>query len=188
MLNNFYDKFIFTNGLKFKGSNFFLIDLPFLICPAEIFVALLETGDPEFERKLYAAVKESVARHLIPLFGTEFGLHGEKMLDFLETYFIASGWGLLKNVDIDLKAKKAIVNVSSNPVGGRLHGKPKTPVDHILRGIIAGVFSSVFAESVDCVETHCIALGEKNCEFIVKRHKEFDFGDTRVRNQIGINL
>ncbi len=188
MLNNFYDKFIFTNGLKFRDHNFFLIELPFLICPTELFVCLLETGDAEFERKLYNAIKESVARRLIPLFGTEFGLHGEKMLDFLEKYFIASGWGLLKNIDVDFKAKKAIVSVSSNPVAKRLHSMPKAPVDHILRGLIAGIFSSVFSESVDCVETHCAALGEKDCEFIIKRHNEFDFGDARVMQQIGIKV
>lgn len=188
LLNNFYDKFIFTNGLKFRDHNFFLMDLPFVICPTDLFIALLETGDPEFERKIYLTVKESMARRLIPIFGTGFGLHGEKMLDFMEKYFIASGWGLLKNIDVDFKAKKAIVSVSDSPVAKRLHHAPKGPIDHFLRGIIAGIFSGVFAESVDCVETHCSALGEKNCEFIVKKHNEFDFGDTRVRNQIGIKL
>jgi len=188
LLNNFYDKFIFTNGLKFKEHNFFLMDLPFIICPAQLLTCLLETGDIDFERKLYNAIKESTSRHLIPLFGAEFGLRGEKMLDFLEKYFIASGWGLLKNIDLDFKAKKAIVSVSSNPFAGKLHCSPKMPVDHILRGIIAGIFSSVFGEGVDCVETHCIALGEASCEFIVKKHKEFDFSDSRVRQQLGIRI
>ena len=184
MLNRFYDKFIFANSLKYKHSNFFLANLPFLVCPAELLVGLLETNDKEFEKKLYLAIRESVAKHLIPELGKEFGFKGEEMVNFFERYFVASGWGKISNVDLDFKAKKAIVKVSNNPIASRLHKKAKMPADHILRGIIAGVFSRVFKEWVDCVETHCCALGESDCEFIVKRQPEFDFSDKRVRQQL----
>ena len=184
LLNRFYDKFIYANSLKYRHNNFFLIDLPFLLCPAALLSGLLETNDPEFEKKLYLAIKESVAKHLIPSFGTEFGFRGKKMVAFLEQYFVASGWGSIKNVDLDFGEKKAIVLVLNNPIASRLHSKPKAPADHILRGILAGLFSRVFEERVDCVETHCCALGESNCEFIIKKQSLFDFSDKRVRRQI----
>ena len=184
LLNRFYDKFIYANSLKYKHNNFFLVDLPFLICPAQLLSGLLETQDSVFEKKLYLAIKESVAKDLIPAFGTEFGLRGKKMVAFLEQYFVASGWGTINNVDLDFKAKKAIVRVSNNPVASRLHLKAKAPADHILRGILAGLFSRVFEEPVDCVETHCCALGEGDCEFIIKKQPLFDFSDKRVRQQL----
>jgi len=184
LLNRFYDKFIFANALKYRQGKFSLANLPFLICPAELLIGLLETNDLEFEKRLYYAVRKSAANHLIPAFGTGFGFHGEKLLNFLERYFVASGWGLIKNVDLDFKAKKAIVKVSNNPVSTKLHAKAKAPADHILRGLLAGIFSRVFDEAVECVETHCMALGEADCEFIVKKQREFDFSDKRVRQQL----
>ena len=188
MLNNFYDKFIFTNGLKYRHNNFFLVNLPFLICPSQILAGLLETNDVEFQKRLYCSVKESVASRFAPPIGTEFGFHGEKLANFLESYFVASGWGLIQNVDLDLDARKAIVKVSNNPFAKMLSKKCSMPVDHILRGIIAGIFSFIFKEPVDCVETHCFALGEQDCEFIVKRQNEFDISDKRVQQQLELEI
>jgi len=188
LLNRFYDKFIFANALKYKKGNFHLVNLPFLFCPAELLKGLLETGSPEFDRMVYYSFKNSVSTHLIPSFGTEFGFHGAKMINFFEKYFVSSGWGMIKNVDLDLKAKKAIVQVSNNPVAKKMHSKHDLPVDHILRGIFAGLFSSVFKESVECVETHCMALGEADCEFIVKRQREFDLSDKRVKQQLELKV
>ncbi len=184
LLNRFYDKFIYANSLKYKHNNFFLVDLPFLMCPAHILSGLLETNNPEFEKKLYIAIRESVAKHLIPSFGTEFGFKGKKMVNFLEQYFTASGWGSIKNVDLDFDAKQAIIMVSNNPIASMIHSKAKAPADHILRGIFSGLFSRVFEEPVDCVETHCCALGESSCEFIIKKQPLFDFSDKRVRRQL----
>ncbi len=184
MLNRFYDKFIYANSLKYKHNNFFLVNLPFLVCPVQLLSGLLETNDPEFEKKLYASIKKSVSEQLIPAFGTGFGFRGKKMVVFLEQYFTASGWGTIKNVDLDFDAKKAIVRVSNNPISSNLNPKVKAPADHILRGIFAGLFSRVFEESVDCVETHCCALGEGDCEFIIKKQSLFDFSDKRVRRQL----
>jgi predicted hydrocarbon binding protein len=187
-LNTFYDKFIVTNNLKYKQHNFFLMNMPFLICPAEVLTGLIETHDPEFERKLYLAVRRSVANHLIPAFKVDFRYRGERLAKFLEHYFVASGWGSISNVDFDLEGKKAIVQVSNNPLASRLHGKAESPRDHILRGVLAGIFSSVFQEPVHCVETHCVALGEADCEFIIKKPNEFDYSDKRVRTQLEVEI
>jgi len=188
VLNTFYDKFYYARALKFEHGNFFLGHFPFLICPAEILTGLLETQDPVFEKKLYKAVRKSVANHLMPAFKNEFGFRGEKLANFLERYFVASGWGSIKNVDLDLEAKKAIVKVANNPLSARLRGKAGMPVDHLLRGVLAGIFCCVFKEPVDCVETHCIALGEADCEFIIKKQPEFDFSDKRVIQQLELDV
>jgi len=158
------------------------------MCPVELLSGLLETKDSDFEKRLYLSVKKSVSGHLIPKFGTDFGFRGEKLANFMEKYFLASGWGTIKNIDLDFKAKKAIVSVSNNPFSKSLHSRASMPVDHLFRGIFAGIFSSVFNESVDCVETHCSALGEADCEFIIKRQGEFNISDKRVASQLELEV
>ncbi|MCX6799450.1 MAG: 4-vinyl reductase [Candidatus Diapherotrites archaeon] len=184
MLNTFYDKFIFTNGLQYRHGNFFLVDMPFLICPTEVLSGLLCTDNPDFERHVYYGVKRSVSERMVGQFKIEFGFTGDKMVSFLEQFFVASGWGTIKNVDLDMQGRKAIVQVLNNPLTAQLRGKVKTASDHILRGILAGIFTKVFAENVECVETHCVALGGEDCEFIIKRQHEFDFSDKRVQEQL----
>jgi len=188
VLNRFYDKFIFTNALKYKHNNFYLMNMPFVIAPNELFIGLLDGNDEVFERKLYYRTRDSVGRHLVKAFGTDFGFHGEKLVNFLETYFVASGWGSIKTVDIDFKGKKAIVQVSNNPFASHLHKKVSQPCDHFLRGIFAGLFSKVFKTAVDCVEVHCTALGEPDCEFIIKQQKDFDVANPKVRKQLELDL
>ena len=65
-----------------------------------------------------------------------------------------------------------------------LRGKVQRPVDHFLRGTLAGLFSNVFGADVECIETHCTALGGGDCRLIVKPHEEMDFSKQRVRDQL----
>lgn len=188
MLNSFYDKFIFTNGLQYKHNNFYLLNLPFVIAPNEIFIGLLEQDDEAFERKLYYSTKDSVKKHFMSEVDTDFGLKGEKLVNFLETYFVSSGWGTISNVDLDFENKKAIVKVSNNPFSIHLHKKVSSPCDHFLRGIFAGIFSRIFNAEIDCVEVHCAALGESDCEFIIKKKEDFDIAHKEVRRQLEIEI
>ncbi|MBN2067734.1 MAG: hypothetical protein JW744_04665, partial [Candidatus Diapherotrites archaeon] len=129
MLNSFYDKFIFTNALKYKDNNFFLMNLPFFICPNDLLVGLLESNDPEFEKSFYSHVKNSARNNLGPVFGTDFGFKGEKLVGFMERFFAASGWGLIKNVDLDFAGSRAIVKVSNSPFARQLKRGSAMPVD-----------------------------------------------------------
>ncbi|MAG22285.1 MAG: hypothetical protein CL943_03205 [Candidatus Diapherotrites archaeon] len=188
MLNTFYDKFIFTNGLKYKNNNFYLLNMPFVIAPSELFIGLLEVDDEDFKRKLYYATKDSVRKHLIKEFDLDFGFKGAKLVTFLETYFVASGWGKIQTVDLNMGGKKAIVKVRNNPFSSHLHKKVSRPCDHFIRGILAGVFSRVFNAKVDCVEVHCAALGEQDCEFIIKKQGEFNLENKHVRRQLELDI
>ncbi len=141
LLNNFFDKFIFTNGLKYKHNNFFLLNIPFLIVPREILSSISAQKNPELHRVIYSSVKEGVRDKLAKQFNLDFGLKGEKSLHLLEQFFTASGWGLVENVDVDLEKKQAIVSVKNSPIAAELRGKVDWEVDHFLRGILAGIFS-----------------------------------------------
>ena len=45
-----------------------------------------------------------------------------------------------------------------------------------------------FEADVDCVEVHCVALGESDCEFIIKKPDEFNLENKNVLNQIELNI
>lgn len=185
MLNTFYDKFIFVNALKYKHNNFFLINIPFAIVPAELLAGLV-SDDAKQNKAIYYAVKESAKAGMLKQFDIDFGYESEKSLVLLRDFFTASGWGGINFSDIDRQNSRAIVTVSDSPVGNMLHGKSKAEVDHFLRGVFAGIFSSHFRKDVDCAELKCIALGERECEFVIKELKDFDFSKKEIRRQLEV--
>ena len=186
MLNSFFDKFIFTNGLKYRHNNFFLLNIPFLIVPREVLTAIASQKNPELHRVLYSSVKHGVRENLSRQFNLDFGLKGEKSLHLFEQFFTASGWGKISNLNIDPAKKQAVVVVDNSPIAFALEGKVDWEVDHFLRGILAGIFSVYFKADVDTVEHACLATGEERCEFIIKRFKEFDLTKKQSREQLSV--
>lgn len=187
MLNTFYDKFIFTGGLKYSHNNFYLMNLPFLIMPLELLSGLAARQDHGVDLDIYYSAKDSTAGSLLKQFDLDFGLHGEKALQVVEEFFTASGWGSIQHLDRDDVNKRAIVIVKDSPIAHALHGKVKYPVDHFMRGVFAGLFSHAFKADVECVESKCLALNEESCHFTIKQAKEFDFSKKDVRRQLRID-
>jgi len=186
VLNPFFDKFVFTNGLKFRHNNFFLINLPFFIVPVEVLAGLLDNSDNEFNKKLYYSLKESVKKRFMKQMSREFGLKGEKMIGFLEKFFSASGWGSVKHVDLNFQKTEALVSVSNNPFSSFIKSS-KQPVDHLHRAVFAGLFSSAFGKDVECVEVKCSSLGNETCEFVVRPQSMLDLKNPNTRNQVNFN-
>lgn len=183
LLNSFYDRFVFTNSLSYKNHNFFLSGVPFVIAPSALLAGLSGIEDPVLQRQLYASVKKSVRFGLLKQFERDFGLGKEKLLEFCLAYFVASGWGLFEYRDVDFEKKRAIVVVRNSPFSS-FFPSSSFPVDVCSRAILAAVFSEVFSEPVECVETNCSAMGEQACSFVVKQLSDFDFSSDVVRKQL----
>lgn len=183
MLNSFYDKYIFTNTLNYKNNNFSLVNIPFIILPTDILISLLSSEDMEVHKKIYESVKKSTKIRLVERF-KKMGIDKNKEISFIKNFFIASGWGKIEVVDSDEKSKRAIIVVDSSPFAKELKGKAKFPVDSIMRGVFAGLFSSFFGEKIDCVESECLALDAKSCKFVLKPTTEFDLQKKIVREQL----
>ena len=184
MLNSYYDKLIYSGGLKYQNNNFTVMGIPFVMIPTELLVGLSSNPDVNFQKQLYETSKKSAYKSLKTQFGIDFRHEGDKGLKIIEDYFTASGWGLLSSIDLDLEHKRAIVVVNNSAVGSALKGKVKTHCDHFMRGIIAAIFWDFFNEEIDCVESECIALNDAKCKFIVKLPHEFDFSKANVRQQL----
>ena len=185
MLNSFYDKFIFTNSLQFKHYNFFLVNLPFVIMPTDALVAIAEKNDSKLNMEIYYAVKDSVENDIKARFRIDFGIEGDKGLEFMVDFFMASGWGEISRTDLDFEKAHALVTISNSPVAALAKGM-KAPADVFIRGFLAGLFAVYFKRSVECIEAKCAALGDTNCEFIVKPIEEFNFANPMTRGQLRV--
>lgn len=184
MLNLYYDKFIFVSQVKFVNNNFFLVNIPFLMVPAELLLELTSRNDEELNKKIYYSVKNSVKGKLIQQFNAGPKMEGRKLIEFFLDYFSNSGWGKLEIIQLDEEKKRAIITLSNSPFALPLQGKLSFSVDHFIRGILAGLFSNALHADLECMELKCIASGNSECEFIVNKPIEFDFGKETTRKQL----
>jgi len=183
MLNQFFDKYIFTNTLKYTHNNFYLVNVPFVISPVDIFLSLLKSNDVDLHKKIYLAIKEDTKSNFLKRF-SELGITEEKELDFVRAFFIASGWGSLQIIDHDKGSKRAIIVLDNSPFATALIGKADLGVDTFLKGVLAGLFSKIYKDDIECVESECVALGAKSCKFILKPKAEFDLSKKVVQDQL----
>ena len=184
MLNYFYDKFIMTSTLRYTHNNFYLLDIPFAITPTETLIAISSIEEEPFRKKLYETIKKDTNEKLLAQFSFNFGLDKKKELDLFKDYLTASGWGSLQMIDFNMETKRAIVVEENSPIAVPLKGKSAFATDTILRGLLAGAFSKVFEEDIDCVEAECAAQNSERCKFILKPKKEFDFASAVVQQQL----
>ncbi|MFH1239666.1 MAG: 4-vinyl reductase [Candidatus Diapherotrites archaeon] len=188
MLNTFFDRFIFANALTYKHNNFYLVNTPFVISPTDILVSLVAQNDSELNTKIYYAIKESTKNNLLKQLGLDFRVENEKAVSIFTNFFTASGWGKIEKINFDVKEKRAIVSLENSPFASALRWKTNKPVDHFMRGLLAGFFSKLFNLEVDCVETKCAAMNHNSCEFIIKSRSDFDFSLEEVKDQLGSRL
>lgn len=187
MLNKFFDKFIFTNGLRFVKDNFFLLKIPFVICPNDLFVGFVARNDPELNKEIYYSTKLSMREYFSKRINEEFELKGDKYLEFIQAFFSASGWGKIELIDFERENNRAIISVENSPVANELNGKVSFEVDHFIRGVLAAAFSEAYEINFDAVEIKCKARGEERCEFIVKKSKDFSELKEQSMKQLRFN-
>ncbi len=185
MLNQFFDKYIFTNTLKYQQNNFLLVNIPFVIFPTDILIDFISKSNVEQRKDIYYGVKESSMKYFMPKFD-ELRIDGKKQIDFVKTFFIASGWGNINFIDLDFEGKKSIVVLENSPFVNTLKTKVDFEVDIIIKAVLASLFSDVFNEDVECVESECKAMGNEKCKFIIKPKTECDFNSKIVRDQLRV--
>jgi predicted hydrocarbon binding protein len=98
------------------------------------------------------------------------------------------GMGTFEFIGFDLENKIFTVINPNNPYPYhymKLFGRQKEAVCHFLRGLCAGSFQAFFEdEEMFCVETDCVAKGDKACVFRVKPLSQWDMDDLVVKKQL----
>lgn len=98
------------------------------------------------------------------------GLSDEKTVRFMITMGSQIGWGRFEVERFDPGAKILRVKVFHSPFA-EAYGPSSRSVCHLLRGVMAGLGSVIFDESVQAEEPLCLAKGDPWCLFEVRRMK-----------------
>ena len=98
------------------------------------------------------------------------------------------GMGVFEFLSFDLENKVFVINNKCNSYAKqylKVFGKQKEPVCHYLRGLCAGSFQAFFEdEEIVCIETSCIAKGDKECLFTIKPLSKWNVKDPLVKKQL----
>jgi predicted hydrocarbon binding protein len=80
--------------------------------------------------------------------------------------FSHHGWGRVE-LDLGRHEQGLVVVTISDPVFASLTGPSDRPVEALTAGVLAGFFSALFGQDLDCAQTGCKARGEPAARFVV---------------------
>ncbi len=89
-----------------------------------------------------------------------------KVVDLLSAY--GYGKGTLEKLDWEGESVIVVENSFVATWYVRNNIKTDKPVCSLLRGFIAGAAEAIGGRKLDCIETECVAKGDKVCRFVVK--------------------
>lgn len=94
------------------------------------------------------------------------GHNWEEIIEFMFQMGGELGWGSFGLLDSEEEGHFRVV-VYNSPFA-EAYGPSPTPVCHLLRGAIAGIFATLFPRNFVCNEIECLAQGKGQCLFSVK--------------------
>ncbi len=144
-----------------------------------------------------AAVLKAVARdwgrRAAEQFAAEMEKHYGKPLSELPLGLFATdlteafrrhGWGLFR-LNFNQYAQGVLSIAVQNPIVGAIVKPSKRPVDGLLAGFLAGMFSHFAAIELDCVQTDCQACGSGESRFVLTIPQRLSVLDGRTPNGRG---
>ena len=174
------ETFMMARSISFKDGNISLFSNRIVMAPATFFFEFTKAieNSPSETHSLYESAKTSFKDVVVKDVRTyKFSVN-----DYIKWLFdiaIFSGWGMLKLESLDKEKMQGIITMTNSPVSEGPVGKAKMPVDHIVRGFIAGALSVAFKKDLDVAEMECVALGAQSCKFIFKLAEEFKEGEVK---------
>jgi len=120
-------------------------------------------NDPDWKKVMYQTAKEAMLEYkpnfikvYNPSSGPVWVCNTVNLLGQGKIQYAAGANGLIGTILLE-----------NSPTARGLKGNVNEPTDHIMRGIIAGIVSSVLDMDIDVVEVECAAAGGAICELIV---------------------
>ncbi|MDE1869135.1 MAG: hypothetical protein KGH60_04200 [Candidatus Micrarchaeota archaeon] len=167
------EKLMLARAISFKDGNITMFNNRIIMAPAEFFEDLTGylSDSPGDTYKVYHSAKESF-KIVVSKDTRTYSFTVNDYLKWLTEIAESAGWGMLTWESLEKDAKSGIIKVENSPIAQGLKGKTKLPVDHIVRGFIAGAVCIAFKEDMDVIETECQALGATSCKFVLKRAAE----------------
>lgn len=97
-----------------------------------------------------------------------FGYSDREIVTFMCRMGGQIGWGRFELLELNLTTGSLIVQVHGSPFA-EAYGTADHGVCHFIRGVLAGLGTTIFGAEVKATETHCAAMGDPHCQFTVVR-------------------
>lgn len=167
-----FQKLLMARQIRFEEGNIMFLNSRVLFAPSEIFANLTEKfkNDEKMCLEFYEASKHSNIKGFAIEVSKKYNLKRMELAKWLMNIGNIGGWGKLKFAAEDDNEKMFIIEVRNTSTQNI---KSNKPVDHFLRGQIAGGASTAFDMEFDCIERRCISVGDSHCEFVVKPRESF---------------
>lgn len=171
----FVSKLLLSRQLSFERGELSIFGQRIIIVPIELIEMLIieSAKDPDFEKAIYNAMKESV-RTFCEELNKKNNIQQKEMLDVLGKLTEMNGYGEYRLIKVDYDKKFAVVHMRGLPsqaLRGDKRVKGKKSADSYWAGMLAGGGCFVFGEDVDAVETRCVISGKDSCEFVLGTKK-----------------
>lgn len=171
-----FDEIAVMRQLTFKDGDIELMGNRVVIIHANfLYDYCLKINDsPEKVHELYETSKSSFRVGIAESIGKAYGFSFHDFFKWMTKIAMLAGWGTLKYELLDEEKKIARITVDNSPVAEHLKEKVNNPVDHFIRGFIAGAATAAFKTDVDAIEEECMALGAERCKFLFKPANTFE--------------
>lgn len=166
MMDIFLRKLEQFNLFNITKGDVYLLEVKEFLLPVEV-LDIINQPTKDMYKKLKDIFKRTFDVFLRRIGSSTSLQKYNNVLDLLNTM----GIGDVEVDFIDSGKKKAIIHLFHSPIVElyiKQGKKDSGPVCHVLKGILAGAFSSFFNRNIECYETRCAISGSEFCQFAIK--------------------
>ena len=187
VFDDFMQKLVLARQVRFEKGSVSLLNKRVVMFNSSFFSCFINRNheEPKQMQTLYYSVKDSFSKDFAEGVGKDRQFKFRDFVEWMTGLAMMTGWGVFSWENLKEDKFEGIIYVEKSPVVMDLKNTAKYPVDHAIRGFIAGGASAAFKKNIDVVEEKCQALGDKKCRFVFKLSENFDRSDKQILFQLG---
>jgi predicted hydrocarbon binding protein len=167
-----FKKLLMARQIQFEKGKLELLGQPVVFVPVQMFSHLIKhtKNSQKIANLIYTGCKLA-SEDFSKMMNKKYKFKTRRDFSkWLIDLFSLSGWGILTLEKLDFEGGEAIFHLKDSPVC-KMYGRSDKPIDHAIRGLLAGGGHGILAKEVNAIETKCVSMGGTYCEFILKAQK-----------------
>ncbi|MDP2666341.1 MAG: 4-vinyl reductase [Candidatus Diapherotrites archaeon] len=187
MTYDFISKMMLVKQLKLEKGNISFFNDRFVMMPSSLISNLQQQVDNQLPQQIYNVSKDVGFKNFSNTLKAGVSMNRTEYMGLIFNLLNSHGDGIYNIDSIDFAKMQAIVSLDGSAVASN-YGKTKHPVDHVARGMLAGAFSLLFNEpNIEALEHQCLASGDKECSFLIKKRETFDKNSDLFKYQLAVS-
>jgi len=176
---------LFHKQLAFEEGRISLLGRPICMFPADSFAGLIKELEAQnLQNKLYYSYRGLGVTWTDTMAKNYRMTNGLDVIKWDSDIIALAGQGTVELVSMKKEVPELVFRLNKSTIA-ECYGKSDHAVDHLFRGLVTGAMVVVFKnESLEGVETKCVAKGDPFCEFVIKPKNLFDVSKKEVIQQI----